>query len=316
MIEHIEPKAMADTVPVYCAHDVIAETDALVGNPRNPNQHPKEQIEALAKIIKRQGWRHPIVVSNRSGFVVKGHGRLLAAKELKAAQVPVDFQDYESEASEYADLMADNKIQELSELDVKMSAEILMDIKNSGDIELEMSAFTEDALNELLAQSREGEAKDDGFDVDAELERFEKARVGAQDQLKGLYEKAKKEVGEAEAAVFEAHQMFLDDLGITSAGLDKMIKASYKLLGLISYLTAGPKEVRAWTITKGTKAPQAAGKIHSDFERGFIRAEVVSFDDLMASGSYNAAKEKGLVRSEGKEYVMKDGDVVLFRFNV
>ena len=110
--------------------------------------------------------------------------------------------------------------------------------------------------------------------------------------------------------------MFLDDLGIESAGLDKMIQASYKLLGLISYLTAGPKEVRAWTITNGTKAPQAAGKIHSDFERGFIRAEVVSYDDLMNCGSYNAAKEKGLVRSEGKEYVMKDGDVVLFRFNV
>ena len=114
----------------------------------------------------------------------------------------------------------------------------------------------------------------------------------------------------------EDRQMFLDDLGIESAGLDKMIQASYKLLGLISYLTAGPKEVRAWTITNGTKAPQAAGKIHSDFERGFIRAEVVSYDDLMNCGSYNAAKEKGLVRSEGKEYVMKDGDVVLFRFNV
>ena len=114
----------------------------------------------------------------------------------------------------------------------------------------------------------------------------------------------------------EDRQMFLDDLGIESAGLDKMIQASYTLLGLISYLTAGPKEVRAWTITNGTKAPQAAGKIHSDFERGFIRAEVVSYDDLMACGSYNAAKEKGLVRSEGKEYVMKDGDVVLFRFNV
>jgi len=114
----------------------------------------------------------------------------------------------------------------------------------------------------------------------------------------------------------EDREMFLDDLGIDSAGLDKMIKASYKLLGLISYLTAGPQEVRAWTIKNGTKAPQAAGKIHSDFERGFIRAEVVSFDDLMECGSYNAAKEKGLVRSEGKEYVMKDGDVVLFRFNV
>ena len=111
-------------------------------------------------------------------------------------------------------------------------------------------------------------------------------------------------------------QMFLDDLGIDSAGLDKMIQASYKLLGLISFLTAGPQEVRAWTIKNGTKAPQAAGKIHSDFERGFIRAEVVAYDDLMACGTYAAAREKGLVRSEGKEYVMKDGDVVLFRFNV
>ena len=114
----------------------------------------------------------------------------------------------------------------------------------------------------------------------------------------------------------EDRQMFLDDLGLDSAGLDKMIQASYSLLGLISYLTAGPTEVRAWTIKKGTKAPQAAGKIHSDFERGFIRAEVVAFDDLVSCGSYNGAKEKGLVKSEGKEYVMKDGDVVLFRFNV
>ncbi len=114
----------------------------------------------------------------------------------------------------------------------------------------------------------------------------------------------------------EDREMFLEDLGIDSAGLDKMIKASYKLLGLISYLTAGPQEVRAWTIKEGTKAPQAAGKIHTDFERGFIRAEVVAYDDLVACGSMTAAKEKGLVRSEGKEYVMKDGDVVLFRFNV
>ena len=98
--------------------------------------------------------------------------------------------------------------------------------------------------------------------------------------------------------------------------LDRLIKASYTLLGLISYLTAGEPEVRAWTITKGTKAPQAAGKIHTDFERGFIRAEVVHYDDLMECGSMTAAKEKGLVRSEGKDYVMKDGDIVLFRFNV
>ena len=97
---------------------------------------------------------------------------------------------------------------------------------------------------------------------------------------------------------------------------DRLINACYALLGLISYLTAGKPEVRAWTITKGTKAPQAAGKIHSDFERGFIRAEVIAFDDLMACGTMAAAKEKGLVRSEGKEYVMQDGDIVLFRFNV
>ena len=111
-------------------------------------------------------------------------------------------------------------------------------------------------------------------------------------------------------------KMFLEDLGLTESGLEKLIAASYRILGLISYLTAGETETRAWTIKVGTKAPQAAGKIHSDFERGFIRAEVVHYDDLMRLGSYNAAKEQGLVRSEGKEYVMKDGDVVLFRFNV
>ena len=110
--------------------------------------------------------------------------------------------------------------------------------------------------------------------------------------------------------------MFLEDLGLSEAGLDKLIKASYRLLGLMSYLTAGEPEVRAWTIKKGTKAPQAAGKIHTDFERGFIKAEVISYDELIENGSMTAAKEKGLVRQEGKEYVMQDGDVVLFRFNV
>lgn len=114
----------------------------------------------------------------------------------------------------------------------------------------------------------------------------------------------------------DEREMFLSDLGIQNSGLDLLIQRSYDLLGLMSYLTAGQPEVRAWTIKKGTKAPQAAGKIHSDFERGFIRAEVISFEDLMAQGSLAAAKEKGLVRSEGKEYVMQDGDIVLFRFNV
>ncbi len=123
---------------------------------------------------------------------------------------------------------------------------------------------------------------------------------------------------EAEIAELEGEEkeMFLSDLGITESGLDRLIKESYSLLGLISYLTAGPQEVRAWTITRGTKAPAAAGKIHSDFERGFIRAEIVSYDDLVKHGTMAAVKEAGLYRSEGKDYVMKDGDIVLFRFNV
>ena len=123
---------------------------------------------------------------------------------------------------------------------------------------------------------------------------------------------------EAEIASLEREEQkaFLNELGLAESGLDRLVSAGYRLLGLISYLTAGKPEVRAWTIQNGTKAPQAAGKIHTDFERGFIRAEVISFDDFMACGSMTAAREKGLVRSEGKEYVMKDGDIVLFRFNV
>ena len=110
--------------------------------------------------------------------------------------------------------------------------------------------------------------------------------------------------------------MFLEDLGLKESGLDKLIKASYSLLGLISFLTAGEDECRAWTIKKGTKAPQAAGKIHTDFERGFIKAEVVNYEDLLECGSLSAAREKGIVGLEGKDYVVKDGDVILFRFNV
>ena len=123
---------------------------------------------------------------------------------------------------------------------------------------------------------------------------------------------------EAEIAELESDEkaMFLEDLGITESGLDRLIRASYTLLGLISFLTSGEDECRAWTITRGTKAPQAAGKIHSDFERGFIRAEVIAYDDLMKTGTMAAAKEKGMIRSEGKEYVVKDGDIILFRFNV
>ena len=132
-------------------------------------------------------------------------------------------------------------------------------------------------------------------------------------QVLPICAKIEQEIGELPE---EDKAMFLEELGLAESGLDRLIKCSYALLGLISFLTCGPDECRAWTIKKGTKAPQAAGKIHSDFERGFIRAEIVAFDDLKACGSMAAAKEKGLVRSEGKDYVMQDGDVVLFRFNV
>lgn len=125
--------------------------------------------------------------------------------------------------------------------------------------------------------------------------------------------KLEEEISDLDA---EDKEMFLSDLGLSESGLARLIKASYYLLGLISYLTAGSDEVRAWTIKKGTKAPHAAGKIHTDFEKGFIRAEVISFNDLVANETMTAAKEKGLVRSEGKDYVMQDGDIVLFRFNV
>lgn len=152
----------------------------------------------------------------------------------------------------------------------------------------------------------------------------EGADNGYVQQVKALAEKEGSEVFticaqiEQEIAELEEDEKkeFLDELGLKEGGLEKLIRASYHTLGLMSYLTAGPKETKAWTITRGTKAPQAAGKIHSDFERGFIRAEVVTYDNLVECGSFNAAKEKGLVRSEGKEYVIQDGDVVLFRFNV
>jgi len=153
--------------------------------------------------------------------------------------------------------------------------------------------------------------------------------VGCEDLplVKQLYEAAAKENAEAltisakveeeiSALDPEEKALFIEEMGLGESGLDKLVKACYRLLGLISYLTAGQPEVRAWTITKGTKAPQAAGKIHTDFERGFIRAEVVAYDTLMQEGSMQACKEKGLIRSEGKEYVMQDGDIVLFRFNV
>ena len=158
--------------------------------------------------------------------------------------------------------------------------------------------------------------EDDLADDGAENDYVKKVREYAENEGSEVFvlcAKIEEEIAELDE---DEKKEFLADMGVSASGLDRLISASYKLLGLISYLTAGPTESRAWTITKGTKAPGAAGKIHRDFERGFIRAEVVSYDDLMRLGSYNAAKEQGLVRSEGKEYVVKDGDVVLFRFNV
>ena len=171
------------------------------------------------------------------------------------------------------------------------------------------------------------------------LNRFENLRIveyggtadvfAFQDSLDWLSEKLADEEGslalpicaKLEADIAELDDpdekaMFMEELGLKQSGLDRLIQASYELLGLISFLTAGSDECRAWTIKKGTRAPQAAGKLHSDFERGFIRAEVIAFDDLKACGTMAAAKAKGLVRSEGKEYVMKDGDIVNFLFNV
>ena len=132
-------------------------------------------------------------------------------------------------------------------------------------------------------------------------------------QVLPICAKLEQDIAELEG---EEMQMFLEELGVQESGLDRLIKCSYALLGLISFLTYGKDECRAWTIKKGTKAPKAAGKIHTDIERGFIRAEVIAYDDMMKCGSVNAAKEKGLLRSEGKEYVVQDGDMIYFRFNV
>lgn len=156
----------------------------------------------------------------------------------------------------------------------------------------------------------------DLFDGADKNENYLKVKTLAESEGSGVIAVCARAEEELASLTGEEKSEFLKELGIEESGLDKLIKEGYKLLGLISFLTSGADEVRAWTIKRGTKAPQAAGKIHTDFERGFIRAEIVAFDDLAAAGTMTAAKEKGLVRSEGKEYVMQDGDVTLFKFNV
>ena len=145
-----EPKAWADGVPVYCAHDAIVDVAKLVPNPKNPNQHPDNQIQLLGRIIRQTGWRAPITVSNRSGFIVKGHGRLSAALLEGFKAVPVDYQNYASEAEEYADLVADNRIAELAEIDQKMLAEIFAEI-DTEEIPIELTGFTEKEVEDLVA---------------------------------------------------------------------------------------------------------------------------------------------------------------------
>lgn len=168
---HITPKAYADGIPVYCAFDELVDVATLVTNPRNPNQHPDNQTELLAKIIKNQGWRAPITVSTRSGFIVRGHGRLLAARRLGVSKVPVDRQDYESEAAEWADLIADNRIAELAEIDDKLLGELLAGL--DGQFDIELTGFSAKEVDQLLAEMESGAIIEDDFDPAAEAAKIQ-----------------------------------------------------------------------------------------------------------------------------------------------
>ena len=159
-------------------------------------------------------------------------------------------------------------------------------------------------------------SEDDLADDGASNEYVQKVRTYAAEHQSEVFVICAEIEAEISELDDDEKQEFLEDLGLTESGLDKLIEASYRTLGLMSFLTAGEDETRAWTIKMGTRAPQAAGKIHTDFERGFIKAEVVNYQDLLDCGSYSGAREKGLVRMEGKDYIVKDGDVILFRFNV
>lgn len=160
-----KPKATAGGVPVFCAHDAIVALEKLIPNPKNPNQHPDEQVKLLGRIIKATGWRQPITVSNRSGFIVKGHGRLLAARAAGLTEAPVDYQEYASEAEEYADLVADNRLAELSEIDNAMLADIFRDI-DPDEIPLELTGYTEKEIDDITAALAD-ELEEDIKDADA-----------------------------------------------------------------------------------------------------------------------------------------------------
>ena len=211
--------------------------------------------------------------------------------------------------------MASMRVHELAK-EFDMSSKELLDKLHEMKIPAKSHAsMLADAYVAKIRKNLEPEIKQRAGQLeDEEAKKLAEERAAAEGaQVIPVCAKLEAEIAELEG---EEKAMFLEDLGVHESGLDRLIRASYALLGLISFLTSGEDECRAWTIVKGTKAPQAAGKIHSDFERGFIRAEVIAYDDLMAVGSMAAAREKGMIRSEGKEYVVQDGDIILFRFNV
>ncbi|NPV52197.1 MAG: ParB N-terminal domain-containing protein [Firmicutes bacterium] len=180
--DQVEPRAVASGIPVYCAFDELADITSLVPNPGNPNRHPERQIELLAKIIKAQGWRVPITVSDRSGFVVRGHGRLLAAQKLGVKEVPVDRQDYASDADEWADLVADNRLSELAEMDKGALVDLLQEI-DAAPLDLELAGVTEEDYETLAAQASQAdtaESEDEGLPFSSEGDTKEDA---AEDEL-------------------------------------------------------------------------------------------------------------------------------------
>lgn len=177
-MEEISPKALVGEIPVYCAHDELVPIEKLVGHPRNPNTHPKSQIKLLAKIIESQGWRSPITVSRQSGYIIKGHGRLAAAVLLKTPRVPVDYQDYESEAAEFADLIADNRLSELAEIDTKSLTDLLTEM-DTGEIDIELTGYTDDDIESLIgALSGADDTEDDAVDAEIDIPKLRISKFG------------------------------------------------------------------------------------------------------------------------------------------
>lgn len=256
--------------------------------------------------------------------IIHVEGSVDPARDIETINLELIFADLES-----VDKRIDRTIKMMKSGDKKYAAELELWKRYKSALESGKSARTVEITDEEAQVVRElslltmkpvlyaANVSEDDFSEGIENNAFvsEVVKIASEEGAEVLPISAQIEE-EISSLENDEKQMFLEELGLKESGLDRLVKKSYKLLGLISFLTAGQPEVRAWTITKGTRAPQAAGKIHTDFERGFIRAEVVSYEDLVRLGSHAAAKEKGLIRSEGKDYVMQDGDVVLFRFNV